>query len=77
MITTGTAFGAGEHSPAKWLLDCSTRALQGVARWHAARRTAAELAALDDHILKDIGVDRTEITSLAAHGGFDASRRGR
>jgi Domain of unknown function (DUF1127) len=32
---------------------------------------------LPDHILKDIGISRSEILSLTSHGGRDRSRRQR
>jgi uncharacterized protein YjiS (DUF1127 family) len=36
-----------------------------LARWHKRRATIAELSALDDRMLKDIGVSRGNIPALA------------
>jgi len=36
------------------------------------RRARAELSALDDRILKDIGVDRAEIDRIARQAALDA-----
>lgn len=43
--------------------------------WHKARRTAAALHACSDRMLQDIGIDRSEITSIVFYGG-DSRRRG-
>ncbi len=40
------------------------RALDGLRRWHQRRKAIAELGALDDHILQDIGVSRGSIREL-------------
>ena len=44
-------------------------------RWHQARRTVAELTACSDRTLQDIGIDRSEITSIAYFGGKERRRR--
>ncbi len=44
-------------------------------RWHRARRTVAALTACSDRTLQDIGIDRSEIVSVAYFGG-DRHRRG-
>ncbi len=40
------------------------RALDGLRHWHARRKAIAELGALDDRMLKDIGVSRGTIREL-------------
>ena len=40
------------------------RALDGLRRWHKRRKAIAELGALDDRTLKDIGVSRGAIREL-------------
>ena len=35
-----------------------------VSNWHKQRRVIRQLQELDDHVLKDIGVHRSEITSV-------------
>lgn len=41
------------------------RALAAIRRRHAINRTIRELQSLDDHILRDIGIDRSQIVSVA------------
>lgn len=40
------------------LSDVALRAAVTFAKWHSRYRTRSNLAQLDDHLLKDIGVDR-------------------
>ena len=42
-----------------------SRALDAALRWRRINRTIDELSSLDDHMLKDIGIHRTEIVGLA------------
>jgi len=51
------------------------RVLVGFAERMAARRTIAQLRALDDRTLHDIGLHRSEIASLALDVGADRIRR--
>ena len=51
------------------------RALVSFAERMAARRTIAQLRALDDRTLHDIGLHRSEIASLALDVGADRIRR--
>lgn len=51
------------------------RALAGFAERMAARHTIAQLRALDDRTLHDIGLHRSEIGSLALDVGADRIRR--
>ncbi len=50
-------------------------ATASVARWHKRRIAIRQLMALDDHILKDIGIRRDDIRSVAGerleHSGGD------
>lgn len=47
-----------------------------VVRWQSARRTEAALRACSDRTLRDVGIDRSEITSIAYFGGRDRRRGG-
>jgi len=38
-------------------------------RWHSIRRTEAQLRSCSDSVLKDIGIHRSEIGSLASAAG--------
>lgn len=40
-------------------------------RWYAARRTRIELMALDDRMLDDIGIRRTDIASVSRLSAMD------
>jgi uncharacterized protein YjiS (DUF1127 family) len=48
-----------------------------IARQSRVRRERAELYALSDSMLRDIGLTRSELVSIAMHGGNDRSRRAR
>jgi len=45
-----------------------------IARWRRAHRACGELYALDDRMLKDLGVQRSQISSIAH--GVDRPYRG-
>ena len=51
------------------------RSLEALAAWRLRRRQRANLHALDDHTLKDIGVSRLEIDSIVNSPNRDASGR--
>ena len=51
------------------------RAWIGFWRWWIQRVTIRRLQELDDHLLKDIGVDRSEIDSIAHTKGIERMRR--
>jgi uncharacterized protein YjiS (DUF1127 family) len=48
------------------------RAVEAYARWRISRQTARALSALDDNMLKDLGLTRSD---LGAYGGDDDIRR--
>ena len=51
----------GAWSRAKSLLNLVSSAAWGVVRWHRHRRDIGELLRLDDRLLADIGLSRSEI----------------
>ncbi|MGE0766472.1 MAG: DUF1127 domain-containing protein [Hyphomicrobiaceae bacterium] len=40
------------------------RMIEGARAWHHQRKALAELSALDNRMLRDIGIDRSEINSI-------------
>jgi len=46
------------------LLNLLISARKAFAEWHSRRKAFAQLMALDDHSLADIGIRRSEIRSL-------------
>jgi len=50
------------------------KAWRALVRWHRLRMGAAELQALDNRMLKDIGIERSEIDSVVRGIGRDATR---
>jgi uncharacterized protein YjiS (DUF1127 family) len=63
------------------LVHGAERAVVAVGKWHQRRRTYAELAQLDDHLLRDIGISRDALTGRFVPTSdarrFDAERGGR
>jgi uncharacterized protein YjiS (DUF1127 family) len=51
------------------------RAWLGFWRWRSLNATVAVLGGLDDRMLKDIGIDRSEIESIAYTSGAERRRR--
>lgn len=51
--------------------------LRLLSRWWRGRLTAASLSTLDDALLKDIGLSRGDIDSVARHGHDDVTRHAR
>ena len=67
------ASGAGEGSGLRRAREVLTRAWYSYWNARAKRATVLVLNALDDRTLKDIGIDRSEIESIARR--HDASDR--
>jgi uncharacterized protein YjiS (DUF1127 family) len=59
------------------IADVAQRATEATARARRQRKLMSELEALDDHMLRDIGVRRAEIGSVVAEliGAAPATRR--
>jgi uncharacterized protein YjiS (DUF1127 family) len=67
-----------DHDLAHRAIRCGIfvgRFLEAVAAWRRRRRQCAQLHALDDHTLKDIGVSREEIDSIVNSPTRDVSGR--
>ena len=67
-----------EHVFPHRLIRCGIflgRSLEAVAAWRLRRRQRAQLHALDDRTLQDIGVSRWEIDSIVNSPNRDASGR--
>ena len=63
------------HLVAGLMARSARRAFAGFAKRMAARRTIAQLSALDDRTLHDIGLHRSEIASRALDVGAAIRRR--
>jgi uncharacterized protein YjiS (DUF1127 family) len=67
-------------SGASWLRDTARRIVFGGAAallaWRQRERDAAELYALDDYALAELGVSRAEIPFILAHGPFERDTSG-
>ncbi len=59
------------------LADAFAQALADFAKWRRRRKAIADLRALSDRSLADIGIERSEIRSVVMSGSRDASRRTR
>jgi uncharacterized protein YjiS (DUF1127 family) len=59
------------------ILDMCLACPRALARIMRTRRERAHLHELPDHLLRDIGIDRSEIASIIRFGNKDGSRRPR
>ena len=73
-LTHGAAEARGFHFAAL-VADAIGRAITGFDRWVARRETANALAGLDDHMLKDIGVNRWDLEKTVERRNSDAWAR--
>ena len=51
---------------AGFLVNGASAAARAVVRWHQRRKAVRELSAIDDWLLRDIGLDRGDVYALAA-----------
>ena len=58
-----TPVGAGIY---RVVTDSVSNAVHAVSRWHRRNVAARQLAALNDHMLADIGIERGQISDVAA-----------
>jgi uncharacterized protein YjiS (DUF1127 family) len=66
---------ATARATASALAESMSRCLNNISRRHTHRSTLKQLGQLDDHLLKDIGLHRSELTSIATSFGMDPTRR--
>jgi uncharacterized protein YjiS (DUF1127 family) len=59
---------SGFHGFQTWLISMPARLWTRMAHVHRDRRAVAELQALDDRMLKDIGISRGQILSVVRNG---------
>ena len=60
-VSTTAAYQTRRSSAAEVLVDT----IRHYQRWRAMRKTIVALSGLESHMLKDIGIDRSEIPSVA------------
>jgi uncharacterized protein YjiS (DUF1127 family) len=77
MTTIADSFARSPTAAFRTLFDISAQAVHRLLRTLTIRRTAMRLRELDDRTLCDIGLSRSEITSIAYGLGHDISRRAR
>jgi uncharacterized protein YjiS (DUF1127 family) len=75
MTSIADSFARSPTAAFKTLFDSSAQTVHRLLRTLAVRRTAMRLRELDDRTLCDIGLTRSEITSIAYGLGHDTSRR--
>ena len=56
------------------IIEFPIRTLKSLLRRHAARKAMSDMMALDDRMLADIGLFRTEIASVVIHRYADSTR---
>ena len=70
---TGAPRAANQNRRIEWI----RARIEAYRRWRERRAAVTALSALDGHLLRDIGIDRSEIVSLVYGGGGDPTRRAR
>lgn len=78
-MTAISTLGAG-NAPSSWSSRIRTMvrgAKRAFVEWNVQRENIRALRTLSDHTLKDIGLHRSELTSLAVLDGHDQTRRSR
>jgi uncharacterized protein YjiS (DUF1127 family) len=65
------------HAAVLALTKAASRGINTLSRRHAHRKALKELGALEDRMLHDIGLSRSEITSVTGCFGIDLTRRPR
>ena len=67
--TYNSGTSTADHTTLRWLSDTAASLWQHYRAWRRIRATADVLHGLSDHTLKDIGIDRSEIDSIARNPG--------
>ena len=68
-----SAWASGTASALRILPDAWHRLIALARRWQRRRATHFALRELDDHMLRDLGIHRSEITSVCAEIAGDAA----
>jgi uncharacterized protein YjiS (DUF1127 family) len=73
----GTALERAARSTFKELAAAAGRAMGAVRRWRLIHRNIREISGLDDHLLADIGLHRSEIVASVHRRVAEIERSGR